>query len=168
MSKSESICRYAYTIFIQLRVRQLGSLYVAIHTSSDWKRRGDSKEWRRWRGVFQTMCGWWGLSSRLSRHNDVNCSLVNLKYFWNNSTYNCILFTLRSWYAVACPAVGVAGVRPLPRSAAPIKMHMCIAITRQSARPAQGVASLLYHKGCLSPVKSLVITNNKTSPPLLG
>ena len=41
-------------------------------------------------------------------------------------------------------------------------------IRRQSARPAQGVASLRYHKGWLSPERSLVTTNDKTSPPLLG
>ena len=40
MFKSESICTYAYAIFKQLRIRQIGSLHVAIHASSDWKNGG--------------------------------------------------------------------------------------------------------------------------------
>ena len=58
--------------------------------------------------------------------------------------------------------LGVAGVRPPPPSAAQNKsicLYIAITmITRQSARPAHGVASVRYHKGWLSPERSLVIT----------
>ena len=56
MSKSESICRYAYTIFIQLCVRQLGSLYVAIHASSDWKTGGGITRNGVANGAFSRQC----------------------------------------------------------------------------------------------------------------
>ena len=69
---------------------------------------------------------------------------------------------------VACPPLGVPAYAS--RSAAPKKciclyIHIAITmITRQSVHPAHRVASVRYHKGWLSPARSLVISLIIPSP----
>ena len=60
MFMSESICTYADAIFKQLRIRQIGSLHVAIHASSE---------------------GGGGLSQHLSRRANINPALCQSLVF---------------------------------------------------------------------------------------